>query len=75
MYGLASSHWGKGLATEACTVAIDYFWRSTDFHRLYARANPPNERSVQVMRRLGMTLESASASMTTYLLQRSPPSL
>jgi ribosomal-protein-alanine N-acetyltransferase len=71
MYGLASPHWGKGLASEACTVAIDYLWRSTAFNRLYARTDPSNERSVQVMRRLGMTLESASPAMTTYLLRRS----
>ncbi len=72
MYGLAASHWGKGLATQACTVAIGYLWRSTAFNRLYARANPPNQRSIQVMCRLGMTLDSASAAMTTYLLRRSP---
>jgi [ribosomal protein S5]-alanine N-acetyltransferase len=70
MYGLAAAHWGKGLATEACAVAIDYLWRSTAFHRLYARTHPPNEKSVEVMRRLGMTLESVSATTITYLLRR-----
>jgi len=70
MFGLRGEHWGKGLATEASRAAIDYLWRSTSFQRVYARTDPPNGKSVEVMRRLGMTLESTTAAMITYSLAR-----
>ena len=70
MYGLRGEYWRKGLATEASLAAIDYLWQSTGFQRVYARTDAPNERSVQVMRRLGMTHESTSPSMITYIFRR-----
>jgi len=70
LYGLRSQYWGRGLATEACLASIEYLWRSTTFPALYARTDPPNERSVRVMRRLGMTPESTSGSLITYVLWR-----
>jgi RimJ/RimL family protein N-acetyltransferase len=71
LYGLRGEHWGKGLATEASAAAIEYLWRSTAYPRVYARTDPPNEKSVQVMRRLGMKHESTTPSMITYVLYRS----
>ena len=70
LYALRGEHWGKGFATEACAAALAYLWRSTSYQRVYARTDPPNLRSVQVMLRLGMRHESTSASMITYLLRR-----
>jgi RimJ/RimL family protein N-acetyltransferase len=70
MYGLEAELWGKGFATESCLAALQYLWRSTDFQRIYARTDPPNESSVRVMQRLGMTHVSTSASMITYVLRR-----
>jgi ribosomal-protein-alanine N-acetyltransferase len=70
LYALRGEHWGRGLATEACTAALDYFWRSTRFQQVYARTDSPNSKSVGVMLRLGMTLQSATASTITYVLQR-----
>jgi len=70
MYGLAGEHWGKGLATEACLAALDYLWRATAYQQVYARTDPPNQKSVQVMLRLGMTHQSTTASVITYLLRR-----
>jgi RimJ/RimL family protein N-acetyltransferase len=71
MYGLRAEYWGQGLATEACQAAIEYLWLSSGFSRFYARTDPPNERSVKVMRRLGMTIESTNESMITYVLRQS----
>jgi [ribosomal protein S5]-alanine N-acetyltransferase len=71
LYGLRGKHWGKGLATEASTAALDYLWRSTSYQRVYARTDPPNGKSVQVMRRLGMKHESTTPSTITYVLYRS----
>jgi ribosomal-protein-alanine N-acetyltransferase len=70
MYGLRGEYWGKGLATEASFAALDYLWRSTAFQRVYARTDPPNVRSVQVMLRLGMKHESTTPQMIVYVLQR-----
>jgi len=70
MYGLRAEHWGKGLATEACLEAVDYLWRSTPFGVLYARTDLPNERSVRLMKRLGMRGHSEDGSMITYVLER-----
>lgn len=70
LYGLREEHWGKGLATEACVAALGYFWRSTSYEQVYARTDPPNLKSVQVMRRLGMTHVSTTASTITYRLRR-----
>jgi ribosomal-protein-alanine N-acetyltransferase len=70
LYCLRGEHWGKGLATEACIAALEYLWRSTTYQQVYARTDPPNEKSVQVMLRLSMTHESTTASLNTYLLRR-----
>jgi RimJ/RimL family protein N-acetyltransferase len=70
MYGLQPEHWRKGLATEACRAALQYLWCSTEYQRVYARTDPPNRQSVQVMVRLGMTNVSTTESIITYLLKR-----
>jgi ribosomal-protein-alanine N-acetyltransferase len=70
LYGLRKEHWGMGLATEACAAALGYLWRSTGYEQVYARTDPPNYKSVQVMLRLGMMHESTTASMITYVLRR-----
>lgn len=70
MYGLRGEHWGKGLATEACVAALDYFWKSTTFPQVFARTDPPNHRSVRVMRRLGMTRDSTNYPGIVYYLRR-----
>jgi [ribosomal protein S5]-alanine N-acetyltransferase len=70
LYALRGEHWGKGLATEACAAALRYLWSTTSYRRVYARTDPPNLKSVQVMLRLGTMHESTSASRITYLLRR-----
>jgi ribosomal-protein-alanine N-acetyltransferase len=66
LYGLRGEYWGKGLATEVCQAALDYLWGSTSFGRVYARTDVPNEKSVGVMRRLGMQHESSDEKMIVY---------
>lgn len=70
LYGLREEHWGKGLAAEASVAALGYLWRSTSYEQVYARTDPPNLKSVQVMLRLGMTHVSTTPSTITYLLRR-----
>ncbi|MBV9769957.1 MAG: GNAT family N-acetyltransferase [Bryobacterales bacterium] len=70
LYGLQPEYWGKGLATEACLAALEYLWCSTEYQGVYARTDPANRKSVQVMLRLGMTHELTTESMITYVLRR-----
>jgi RimJ/RimL family protein N-acetyltransferase len=70
MYGLRGQYWGKGWATEACFAALEYLWRSTAYQQVYARADPPNEKSIRVMLRLGMTYKETTSSLITYVLKR-----
>jgi ribosomal-protein-alanine N-acetyltransferase len=70
MYGFRREYWGKGLATEACAAALDYMWRHTELPVVYARTDPPNSASVDVMLRLGMTHHTSTDAMITYVLHR-----
>ncbi len=71
MYGLERACWGKGLATEASRVLVAWLWTSTDYQRVFARTDPPNQKSLAVMQRLGMRLHSASPTLISYVLDRS----
>ena len=61
--------WGRGLAAEAMRCVLDYLWQTTSHPRVYARTDPPNERSLRLMERLGMHRES-SGTLITYVLDR-----
>ena len=54
---LAREHWGNGYATEAATAWLDHSFDVLGVPRAISIADPPNERSIAVMRRLGMTFE------------------
>jgi ribosomal-protein-alanine N-acetyltransferase len=54
LYGLAPAHWRQGLATEAASAVLRYAFDSCGLTRVLAGADAPNERSMAVMRRLGM---------------------
>lgn len=54
---LARPHWGNGYATEASTAWLDHGFDVLGFPRAISISDPPNERSIAVMRRLGMTFE------------------
>lgn len=70
LYGLKGEYWGKGMITEACSAVLDHLWSNTGYQRVYGRTDPPNEKSVQVMQRLGMRHESTTAFTITYVLHR-----
>ena len=54
---LAYEHWGQGYATEAATGWLDLAFGPLGLDRVISTTDPPNERSLAVMRRLGMTFE------------------
>jgi RimJ/RimL family protein N-acetyltransferase len=53
---LGFAHWGHGYATEAATAWLDYAFETLGAPRVISMTDmdPPNERSIAVMRRLGM---------------------
>lgn len=56
-YLLLKSYWGKGLATEAASVALKYGFENTDLERVVAIAKHDNIASRRVMEKLGMKYE------------------
>ena len=58
LYGLSPQWWGKGLATEASEVVLNFAFESCDLPRVYAGCDPPNAASIRVIERLGMTFDS-----------------
>ena len=52
---LAHEHWGRGYATEAARVALDFGFSEADLEEVVSFTVPANRRSIAVMERLGMT--------------------
>jgi RimJ/RimL family protein N-acetyltransferase len=56
-YRLDPDHWGHGLATEGAEAAIDFGFDELGLEHVVSIAEPDNLRSLNVMARLGMTLD------------------
>jgi RimJ/RimL family protein N-acetyltransferase len=54
---LAHEHWGNGYATEAATGWLDHAFGALRLPRVISITDPPNFRSLAVMRRLGMQFD------------------
>ncbi len=54
---LAHEHWGQGYATEAATGWLDHGFGTLGLPRVISITDPPNLRSLAVMRRLGMVFD------------------
>lgn len=54
---LAREYWGFGYATEAASAWLDHGFDTFALRRVISVADPPNERSIAVMRRLSMEFE------------------
>ena len=53
-YAIAKPRWGQGLATEAVSAVIHAVFTTTDFERVYARADVLNGASRRVLEKVGM---------------------
>ncbi len=73
MGSLRSQFWGRGLAAEAARACLEYLWSAPPFPRVFARADPPNERSIRLMERLGMSHYSTGPVLVTYVKERPAP--
>lgn len=56
-YNLAESQQGKGYMTESVRVAIQYVFEELNLHRIMANYMPHNQRSGNLLRRLGFVVE------------------
>jgi ribosomal-protein-alanine N-acetyltransferase len=56
-YSLRSDHWGRGLASEAVTIMLDWAIRTLGLHRVEADIDPRNEGSRKLLGRLGFVSE------------------
>jgi RimJ/RimL family protein N-acetyltransferase len=54
---LAYEHWGHGYATEAASAWLDHGFGHLGLPRVISTTDAPNERSLAVMRRLGMIFD------------------
>jgi len=55
-YYLARPYWGRGFATEASRVFVDYGFRNLNLSRIEAGVNAKNIASIRVLQKLGFKL-------------------
>ncbi len=56
-YSLAAKHQGNGYMQEALSAAIQFVFGELNFHRIMANYMPRNQRSANVLRKLGFVVE------------------
>lgn len=56
-YALHKQEWGKGYATDAARLLIDFGLKRLGLHRIYATLDVRNDRSRRVLEKAGMVLE------------------
>ena len=54
MFGMRTQFWGRGFGQEAARAVLRYGFEDCGIERVLAATDTPNQRSVQVLRRLGM---------------------
>ncbi|WP_408011619.1 GNAT family N-acetyltransferase [Pseudalkalibacillus sp. A8] len=50
-------YWGRGYATDASNVLLDFGFSTLSLHRIVATYDPDNSRSAKVLTKLGMSYE------------------
>ena len=62
LYGISTSFWNKGFATEAASAMMDYGFQELSFPSIQASSDAPNKASVRVMEKLGMSFSKREAT-------------
>ncbi len=57
LYGVLPAFWGRGIGTEAARAALEHGFTACGIDRVIAATDTPNQRSVKVLQRLGMSFE------------------
>ncbi|ATP57291.1 GNAT family N-acetyltransferase [Pedobacter ginsengisoli] len=55
-YRFKRKHWGRGFATEASTVILDFGFKNLNIDKIYAITDPNNVNSKKVLAKLGFDL-------------------
>ncbi len=58
LYGILPEHWGEGLVSEAAFEALRDVFDRCRVERVIAATETPNQRSVRLLQRLGMTFDT-----------------
>lgn len=56
-YRLMSQYWGRGYATEACQVCLDYGFGQLGLNKIIAMVLPQNKASIRVLDKLGFQFQ------------------
>lgn len=56
-YIINPDYWGKGIATHAATLLIDFGFKKLKMHRIFATCDPRNIGSLKVLEKVEMTKE------------------
>lgn len=65
-YYLAESHWGKGIATEAVKILVDFLFTDVNINRIQAEVMPLNENSKKVLLKNGFIKEGTLRQSTIW---------
>jgi ribosomal-protein-alanine N-acetyltransferase len=57
LYGMHPDFWSQGLGTEAALAVLAHGFVECDFRKVFATTDTPNQRSVKVLQRLGMSFD------------------
>lgn len=68
VYLLDEPYWGKGLATEIAHACLRYGFKQHDFPRIIAMTRHGNERSQNVLQKIGMRLEKEDTVFGVFVL-------
>ena len=69
VYHFATSHWGKGFATELAHASLRFGFEEHQFERIVAIAKPENAASIHVMEKLGMQYEKHTSYYDIAVVQ------
>ena len=62
LYGITTTEWGKGFATEAARAMIRYGFEELSFNRIQASTDAPNQASVRVVEKAGMLFDKRTVT-------------
>ncbi len=65
-YFLAESHWGRGIATEAVKILLDFLFMNVNVNRIQAEVMPLNEISKKVLLKNGFIKEGTLRQATLW---------
>ncbi|OAB42154.1 GNAT family N-acetyltransferase [Paenibacillus glacialis] len=65
-YFLAEAHWGRGIATEAVSMLLDFLFTDVNVNRIQAEVMPANEPSKKVLLKNGFVKEGTLRQATIW---------